>query len=186
MPTTEKPQNPSPESPDPVVRFRKLYNELIKRWRIIGQDPDRIPIIKKESDLDAWRLELGIRETTTAVCERLEPLIKSLQIPKSPEQTRNTKKTGQKLFSGTRGQFVTRFITVFSPYMSVFVCSTLVGMVIGATIQRPAVIYRVPPQIYLYRKGAEVWVWESYADSVNKDGRWVPTTVIEKTPTQEK
>lgn len=161
---------------------------MLQRYRSIGQDPERFPILRKESELDAWRLELGIRETSEAVCQRLEPLIKSLQFPTPPKPTENAKKpipAKKEPVRRSKAQHFRHFIAL--SYVPAVLSSGLIGFSIGQAQQgTPVVIDRVPPQIYLYREGVNAWLWEGTGDPAKDDGRWIPTKIIDKTPTQQK
>lgn len=188
MSGTQIPPKTSPEQPAPVSRYLATYRSILKQYRITGQDPERLPILKKEAELDAWKLELGVRETTEAVCSRLEPLLKSLQSPVIPKVGSASKPAR----ASTRPKSFYERIRAWVDVTEVVRLLTAITFAAGAFLlylrpieipsPRPVIIERLPGAVYYQPVNGVNLFWEGKGLPNTTDGRWVKMAIIKHTP----
>ena len=181
MSGTQIPPKASPEQPAPVSCYVASYKSIIKRYRIIGQDPDRFPILKKEASLDAWKIELGVKETTEAVCSRLEPLLKSIQSPVVPKVRSASKPL-------TRHKYFYDRIRAWVDVSKAVVLLAAITFAAGAFLlylrpiqipsPHPVILERLPATVYYQSFNGVNLFWEGNGLPNTSNGRWVKMAII--------
>lgn len=162
-----------------------IYLKITARYKILSMDPERFPILQKEAELDACKLEIGVQETTEAVCSRLEPLLESIQksIPTEQLPARPLRPNPQQEveISEPEKNSVSRFVHA-AMYLSGGLC-VLAGAFFfynkpdpRPISVNPAIVERIPSTIHFKQEAGKNFAWEGTGDPESNIGRWVQIT----------